>query len=789
MQKPWKHFTRNPFRVISGAALLAIILVFALSLPEPLFKAPTSTVIEDSTGRLLGARIAKDGQWRFPVNRDIPEKFEMVVLAFEDKRFYYHPGVDPLSVGRALWQNISQGRIVSGASTLTMQVIRLSRKDKPRTVWQKIVESLLAVRAEVRYTKSEILALYTSHAPFGGNVVGMDAAAWRYFGVPPRNLSWGQSAALAVLPNAPSMIHPGKNEEAYKQKRDLLLERLLNREIIDSTTYELACEEPLPGKPYPVPQAAPHLLNHAIADGKKGERIRTTIDYNLQRSANKVTERHHQRLRANKIHNLAAVILEVETGEVLAYVGNTRDEVNRHNNRVDVVTSPRSTGSTLKPFLYAAMLQEGTILPRTLVADVPVNIDGYSPKNFSHSYDGAVHADEVLYRSLNVPMVRMLKKYGLPKFHHLLKEMDFSTITRPSDHYGLSLILGGAETTLWELSGAYASMARILKHYNNSGDNYFEKDFHFPSYTRKGEAQSAKKTDKPVLKAAGIYKAFEALTNLDRPEQESGWKHFSSSRKIAWKTGTSFGFRDAWAVGVTPGYVVGVWAGNADGEGRPGLTGLSAAAPVMMDLFRQLPPTGWFKKPWHELVSAKVCRKSGHLAGAHCQPVDTSLIPENGLRSKACPYHRLIHLDAEGQYRVTDECYDTYRMQHRKQFVLPPVMEWYYRKANPGYEGLPPYAPECSHLAEDKAMEVIYPDNLYGIFIPREIDGTRGKVVFKAAHRNPSATIYWYIDQTYQGQTRHEHQIAARPKPGQHTLTLIDKKGNTTSAFFEVVEE
>ena len=789
LQKPWKYLTRSPFRVIGGAVLLVVILLFAFSLPEPLFQAPTATVIEDSTGRLLGARIADDGQWRFPANRQIPEKFEKAVLAFEDKRFYYHPGVDPLAVGRALWQNVSQGRIVSGASTLTMQVIRLSRKDKPRTVWQKIVESFLAVRAEVRYSKSEILSLYASHAPFGGNVVGLDAAAWRYFGVPPQNLSWGQTAALAVLPNAPSMIHPGKNEKAFKQKRNLLLKRLLNRKIIDSTTCELACEESLPGNPYPVPQKAPHLLNHAIANGQKGERIRTTVDYSLQRSANQVIERHHQRLKANKIHNLAAVILEVETGEVLAYVGNTRDEKNRHNNRVDVVTSPRSTGSTLKPFLYAAMLQEGTILPRTLVADVPVNIDGYSPKNFSHSYDGAVHADEVLYRSLNVPMVRMLKKYGLPKFHHLLKEMDFSTITRPPDQYGLSLILGGAETTLWELSGAYASIARILKHYNHSEDSYFEEDFHFPAYTEKKNSKSAKKTDNPVLKAAGIYKALEALTHPDRPEQESGWKHFSSSRKIAWKTGTSFGFRDAWAVGVTPEYVVGVWAGNADGEGRPGLTGLSAAAPVMMDLFRQLPPTGWFEKPWHELVSAQVCRKSGHLAGAHCQPVDTVLIPENGLRSKACPYHRLVHLDAQGKHRVTDDCYDTYRMQHRKQFVLPPVMEWYYRKSNPGYEGLPPYASGCSHMAGDKAMEVIYPDNLYGIFIPREIDGTRGKVVFKAAHRNPSATIYWYIDQTYQGQTRHEHQIAARPQPGRHTLTLTDQKGNSTSAVFEVVEE
>lgn len=781
-----KYFTPTLFRVISGAVLLALILLFAYSLPQPLFKAPTATVIEDSTGRLLGARIASDGQWRFPASKDIPEKFEKALVAFEDKRFYYHPGVDPLAVGRALWQNASQGRIVSGASTLTMQVIRLSRKDKPRNLWQKIIEAFLAVRAELRYSKSEILALYASHAPFGGNVVGMDAAAWRYFGVPPENLSWGQTAALAVLPNAPALIRPGKNERAYKNKRDRVLERLLKRDVIDSTTFGLATQEPLPGLPYPLPSVAPHLLNNVLEDGHQGERLQTTIDYTLQRKALKVTERHHQRLKPNQVHNLAAVILDVETGEVLSYIGNTRDEKNRHSNRVDIITSARSTGSTLKPFLYAAMLQEGTILPRTLIPDVPVNIDGYSPKNFSHSYDGAVHADEVLYRSLNVPMVRMLKDYGLPKFHHLLKEMNFSTITRPPAHYGLSLILGGAETTLWELSGAYASLARTLKHYNGSEDQYFSGDFHFPVYLPK-DTSTKKGRGNSVLKAAGIYKAFEAMTHLDRPEQESGWKHFSSSRKIAWKTGTSFGFRDAWAVGVTPEYVVGVWAGNADGEGRPGLTGLSAAAPVMMDLFRLLPSTGWFEKPWHELVTAKVCRKSGHLATERCHPTDTVLIPAKGIRSDACPYHKLVHLDEKAKHRVLSECYEPYRMNHESWFLLPPVMEWYYRRSHPEYKTLPPLAPACKGIAEEKAMEVIYPDKLSGIFIPREIDGTLGKVVFKAAHRRPSATIYWYIDNTYQGKTKHQHQLAARPNPGRHKLTLTDKMGNSTSAAFEVV--
>jgi len=767
--------------------LVAVLVSFWFALPRQLFHSPTSTVLESDDGRLLGARIAADGQWRFPPSDSLPEKYRQAVIAFEDKRFYSHPGVDPLAVARAIRQNFARREVVSGASTITMQLIRLSRKNKPRTLWQKLIETVLAFRAELRYSKSEILALYASHAPFGGNVVGLNAAAWRYFGVSPYQLSWGQTAALAVLPNAPGLIIPGRNDQAFKNKRDQLLKRLMEREVIDSLTCELACEEPLPSAPLALPEKAPHLMNHAIADGMGGQHIASSIDYLLQQKAATVVKRHHQRLEANKIHNMAAIIMEVRTGKVLAYIGNVDDQGNRHNNRVDVVMAPRSSGSTFKPFLYAAMLEEGRILPKTLVADVPVNIDGYSPKNFSGNYDGAVHADEVLYRSLNVPMVRMLKEYGLPRFHHLLKEMRLSTINRPPNHYGLSLILGGAETTLWELTGAYASMARILNHFNKSQGQYRKGNFHVPVYLRSTELEST--VPAKVFSAAAIYNTFESLTELTRPIQESGWKQFSSSRKLAWKTGTSFGFRDAWAVGVTPQYAVGVWAGNADGEGRPGLTGVSAAAPVLMDLFRQLPSGPWFEKPWDELIEVAVCSESGHLATKDCNRVDTVLVPEKGIRSRACPYHRTIHLDEEKKFRVDASCYPVEKMQHESWFVLPPVMEWYYKRSHPEYKILPQWRNNCSSQGNGRVMQLVYPEKLSEIYIPTELDGSRGEVVFRVAHRQPQSTLFWYIDEVYYGQTKKEHQIALRPAPGNHKLTVTDEKGNSISSRFVIVEE
>ena len=764
-------------------------LWFWFSLPEPLFESPTSTILEDRQGNMLSARIAADEQWRFPYSKEVPEKFEKAVLEFEDSYFYYHPGFNPFSILRALKQNIEAGEIVSGGSTLTMQVIRLSRKGKPRNIYQKIIEMILARRAEIRYSKAEILAMYASHAPFGGNVVGLDAAAWRYYGLSPDNLSWGQTAALAVLPNAPSMIFPGKNDDAFKRKRDALLKRLHEEDVIDETTYKLAIDEPLPGAPKSLPQMTPHLMNHALKDGYTGERIKTTINRSLQKKLLRIIADHHISLQRNEIHNAAAVVLDTETGNTLAYAGNTNDPHGRHSNSVDVITAPRSSGSILKPLLYAAMLDDGKILPNSLVADVPTHINGYSPKNFDKKYDGAVPAGTALFRSLNVPAVRMLQDYGLEKFYHKLKKLDISTLNYPPNHYGLSLILGGSEVTLWEITGIYASMARSLKHFNSLHSKYDPDDYHSPRYIAKpdsADTPNGRTRKSSLFSAASIWFTFEALTKLHRPRQETGWEILGSSKKIAWKTGTSFGFRDGWAIGVTPEYTIGVWCGNADGEGRPGLTGLNAAAPVLFDILDELPAREWFDPPFTEMIKAPVCPKSGYLAGRHCPETDSVYIPETGVRTETCPYHEKIHLDNTGRYRVNADCEDVYKMQHKSWFVLPPVMEWYYKKRHPEYKELPPLASGC--YTEEHPMEIIHPNSGTRIFVPTQIDGTPGKVVFRAAHRDKEEVIYWHIDKQYICKTRGEHQISLNPEPGEHVLYLTDKRGNSLKSRFTIVE-
>lgn len=745
-------------------------------------------MLEDKDGNLLAAQIANDGQWRFPYNNTVPEKFKACIIQFEDRSFYTHPGFNPFAFGRAVLQNIKAGRTVSGGSTLTMQVIRLSRKGQKRTYFEKLVEIILAGRLELSYSKQEILALYASNAPFGSNVVGIDAAAWRYFGRSADKLSWAESATLAVLPNAPSLIYPGKNQERLRKKRNRLLDQLFAVGAIDKETCELGKEEPLPGKPHPIPQLASHLLQRSAKEGHTGELVRSTIDGHLQERITEIIENHHKILKGNEIHNACAIVIEVSTGNVLAYVGNTNNSGRpEYNSDVDVINAPRSTGSILKPFLYASMLNDGELLPGTLIPDIPTQIAGYAPQNYNTTFDGAVPAKRALARSLNVPAVRMLQNYGIEKFNYNLKKLGMTTLNYTPDHYGLSIILGGSEAKLWDLTGMYASMARALNNYIPNGGKYNKNDLHANTYIPKAES-SKELSNTNYFDAASIYLTFEAMVEVARPDEDAGWRQYTSANKVAWKTGTSFGFRDGWAIGVTPKYVVGVWVGNADGEGRPGLTGIQTAAPVLFDIFSLLKPSKWFQIPFDEMEKVGICRLSGCRATEICDPVDTIRIQKTGLRSEPCPYHRMIHLDQSETYRVSSNCENVNNMKHVSWFVLPPAMEWYYKSKNPSYKELPPYRSDCEAQGVN-AMEIIYPKQYSKIYVPVEIDGSMGKTVFEVAHRKANTIIYWHLDGKYIGSTQNIHQMGLAPDEGIHELTLVDADGESISEQFEIVSK
>ena len=748
---------RRKLKYATAAAVGGLLLLWLFCLPRDLFEGTSySTVVTDRNGALLGARVADDGQWRFPPCDTLPEKFVKALVEFEDRTFFDHGGVSLRALARAAIQNIRNGRIVSGGSTLTMQVIRLSRQ-KPRTLWQKVVEIFMATRLEWRCSKEEILRLYASHAPFGGNVVGIDAAMWRYLGSDRSELSWAEAATLAVMQNTPSSIHLSKNRELLLAKRNRLLARLHAKGEIDGEDYALALEEPLIGEPCPMPRYAPHLVERYDREAH-GRRTVTHIDRELQRRMEERLTRWSRELRQKGIRDLAAVIVEVESGEPAAYCGNCDLSFDRDGKWVDIARSPRSSGSILKPLLYAAALEQGTILPASLLPDVPTDFGGFAPRNFDGTYAGAVAADRALALSLNVPNVHLLKEYGILRFVETLRRCGLKTLSRPADEYGLSLILGGAEVTLADIVSCYARMAACYR-------------------------DSTRYPDFPLRDRVALFRTFEAMREVVRPDGMD-WRRAGSVQNIAWKTGTSYGSRDAWAIGLTPGYVIGVWVGNANGSGVADLTGARIAGPILFELFGLLPESGWFEEPGEEEgIIRSVCSHSGYPAGRFCPQTQTGLLPKGAAVCRPCPYCREVAVSTDGTRQVTG---GSRAARPERRFVLSPIIEHFYKPTHPEYRSLTP-GEQLAGEEPASVMHFIYPSDGSVITLPRQLDGSPGAFVARVAHTHPSTELFWHLDNAYLGSTRDIHQMTIAPAKGTHTLTVVDASGMTRSVTVIIV--
>lgn len=775
------YIQSHPKSFIFGLILLSW---YFFSLPNQLFKSDYATIIESKDGQFIGAKIAKDGQWRFPEIDSVPRKFEACLLNYEDQHFYYHFGFNPVSMVEAIFENKKAGKIVRGGSTISQQVIRMHRQGQKRTYFEKWIETILATRLEFRYSKKSILKLYCSHAPFGSNVVGLNMASWRYFGLQPHQLSWAESASLAVLPNAPSLIYPGRNQYKLLKKRNRLLKKLHEKNVIDQTTFELALSEPLPQKPYNVPKIASHLTEY-LARKYPAQKLITSIDGDLQVRVNQIVEQYHQNYSQNHVHNIAVLVVDVKTRQILTYVGNT-NTTKMYQKDVNMIHAPRSTGSIIKPFLYASMLDEGEILPHSLVADIPTQISGYTPQNFNLTYDGAVPASEALTRSLNIPFVLMLQDYSVNKFYDKLQQLKLEDIKYQPTHYGLSLILGGAETNLYDLCRAYSAMAGTLNHYQIT-KKYRKNELSKLSFFNQ-KIDFGKETENKTLFGAGaIYQTFQAMKEVNRPHQDTGWRYYDSAVEIAWKTGTSFGSRDAWAIGINPDYVIGVWVGNATGEGRPLLTGVDCSGPILFDVFRLLPKAPWFKRPLDDLEEVDVCKQSGFLAQSHC-PSKPQWVPRVVRNMTSCTYHQTINLEASGKYQVNSSCANNFDMIQKSWFVLPPVMAMFYQSKNTSYQDLPPFHPDCESTNLKSNMDFIYPKENMKITLTKNFHGKVQPVVFKVAHAQKDEELFWYINRKFLGRTKTFHEKEILEKTGTYTVLVVDGVGNEIRRKVEIIQ-
>jgi penicillin-binding protein 1C len=576
-------------------------------------------------------------------------------------------------------------------------------------------------------------------------------------------LSWAELSTLAVLPNSPALIHLGKNRESLKRKRDLLLKILNDRGVLSNEEYELSLAESLPEKPFPLPNYTPHLIDYK-SKTDRGSFVSTFIDKRVQIQVQRLANDYNTRYRnSNHVDNIAVLVLDVESGEPLVYVGNTTN-ISVEASHVDIIQSERSPGSTLKPFLYAAMISNGVITPKRLIADTPLSINGFTPHNFNKNFSGAVQADEAIIQSLNVPLVRMLSLYTVGRFMEDLKWLGMKSLRYDEEYYGASLILGGAEVSLWDLCQMYRCLA----------------------YNLKEDCDSSEVKGQRRISRAATWFAFEAMSKLNRPEEESEWRHFSSMKNIAWKTGTSWGSRDAWSVGVTPKYVVGVWVGNATGEGRAGMTGVGFAAPVMFDVFSLLDDSGWFSPPYGEMEQVRVCKKSGYMASTICEDVSVEYLPESANLTSSCPFCQWVHLSKDGRWQLKSSCVSISEIDTKPWFVLPAAQEYYYKYRHADYRQLPPFREDCEGSKIDQ-IDLIYPEHNMMMVIPRGFDGSLEKVVCEAVSRRTDAVLYWHLDQQFVGETGNGiHQIALAPSLGEHILSVVDDLGNRKTISFEV---
>nr|MBP6523094.1 hypothetical protein [Saprospiraceae bacterium] len=544
----------------------------------------------------------------------------------------------------------------------------------------------------------------------------------------------------------------------------------------------------LPDKPLVLPRNAPHALEYAIKLKGDATIMNSTIDLNLQNEVIRISRNHHRIFKANEIHNLAVLVVENKSGNILAYLGNSMDSSVVRNADVDMVHAPRSSGSVLKPLLLVAMMDLGLVGPGSLVPDIPTLINGFRPENFSRQYSGAVSCREVIQKSLNVPSVLMLKEYGIPVFYANLKRFGFSHLFRPWEDYGLSLILGGAEVNMADLARTYAYLAHTLNVYQDHQQKYPDfSDYHLRLLKNEKPHQNILNSNPDLQTAGAIHHMFQSMRLHGMNQEEFNIHTRNSLSPIALKTGTSFGYKDAWCVGVNPDYTVVVWIGNANGMARPGLIGIQTAAPLMQEIIQLLPAEREWTIPYDDMVFIPVCRQSGFTPGRYCTDIDTQYLPKASKLLKTCTFHQKIFLDTTLNFRVFKDCES--QIVEANWFVLPPAMEYFYASAHPEFKAMPPLREDCREKGAEqfRTLAFIYPNHNAQIMIPVDLDLQKNPMIFKATHRDPGAEIMWFMDNTYIASSNYPFELTFIPPPGRHHFMIMDREGHSSVIKVDVV--
>ena len=733
------------------AALVALFLLLAAAVvfvPLPLEDIrhwEASPLVLDRDGRIIHARLSAEGEWSIPVKlKDMGRWLPVIVVSVEDRRFWGHPGVDPLALARAVAQNVGAGKVVSGASTITSQLIRISLP-KERTLGAKLVEFLQAVKLDFLLSKKEILELYLNRAPMGGNIRGVEAAARIYFNKSAKNLSAGEAALLVGMLRGPSLYRPDRNPEGALARRNAIIDMAVTRDGLAPEMAALAKNEALPrGGPLPLSDSLYLFGEWALSElpsNLEGDAAvaRTSLWPALQASLQGLLNEALQNI--NPEITAAGVIVDNLSGEVAAYVGNARFERARGLHWVDCARSPRSPGSTLKPFAYLLAFARGELTPASLLADSPLSFAGQAPRNFDLTYRGPVKAADALADSLNAPAVRVLRRVGGESLLHFLRSLGLTRVTSASEHYGDSLILGGCDATLLELLGAYRYLGTL-------GEARGISALRAPENARPTASPAP-----PPTFAAAAYQVADSLHDVTFLMPLAQTMFDTRQRTLAYKTGTSYGFRDAWMFAYTPRWTMGIWFGREDGKAEPALTGRALIGPVIIKLARNLltldtRPRIWFTPP-PDLARVRVCALSGMAAGPLCLNVREAEVIESVWNTIPCT----IHVLRGGTPAV----------------VWPPELE----QLNLG-----------RGIELNRSADAAITSPLPGAHLLLTPGKGRQKIPLRA--EGAKGQIHWFMDLVHLGVQNPGEEFFWELGPGRHTVSLLDEEGRTAKAVFEV---
>lgn len=758
-----KTLIKKTLLTVVSIVILFFLLNFIFPLPD---KIEYSTIITDNKHEVIHAYLTSDQKWRMKTElTEISPLLRKTIIEKEDKYFYYHPGINPFAIMRAFAKNILYLKRTSGASTITMQVAR-AIEPKKRTWLNKTREMFRAIQLEGKYSKEEIMQLYLNLVPYGGNIEGVKSASLLYFNKSPDHLSLAEITALSIIPNRPSSLVIGKNNGRILMERNKWLIRFAKEKVFTNKEIEDALHEPLTASRGSVPQLLPQLSNKLKRQG--GDIINTCIELNTQLKVEKLVQDYVRFLYIKNIRNAAVVVIDNSSHKVITYVGSANFSDTVDAGQVNGAAAIRQPGSTLKPLLYGLAIDAGLMTPQSVMTDIAINYQGYSPENYDRKFNGYITLEYALEHSLNIPAVKTLRLVGKNTLVQKLGDCDFQQIKKDQAKLGLSMILGGCGASLEELTGLYSSFAREGVYIN-------------PALTENSYMQPKKR----ILSTAATFMINEILSKVNRPDFPLNWQSTERMPKIAWKTGTSYGRRDAWSVGYNKKYTVGIWVGNFSGLGIPELSGANIATPLLFKIFNSIDYDSdeeWFQQP-KDCDTRMVCSETGLMPNGECTDLRMDyFIPLVSSVSK-CNNMQEVMVSSDDKISYCKNCMPENGYKKRMFRIIAPEMQSYFEEKRMTYNKIPPHNPDCEKIFSEGLPQITFPSDNSEYLISKK---TPEPLQLTCNVSGDVNKVFWYINNKFYKSTPTGTKQFFIPEEGPVKISCTDDKGRNKDIWITV---